>query len=134
MNRVSNDAVLCVNRKSDERDADDDEVTNVAAEIFVKPIFHKMPTTSLEVTEGQTTRLDSIVIGRPNPDISWYHDGAPVLSDKTHKIVINQDGVNSLIFQPVSLLDSGTYRCVASNGGGEDSFKVPVIVTRKSQS
>jgi len=118
-----------VNRKSEERDADD-EVTSVAAEIFVKPIFHKTPT-NLEVAEGQTTRLDSIVIGRPNPEVSWYHNGMQVYSDRTHKIVINQDGVNSLIFQPVNLSDSGSYQCVASNGGGEDSFEVSVNVTRK---
>lgn len=121
---------MCINRKSDQRDADDD-VTGVAAEIFVKPIFHKQPT-NLEVAEGGTTRLDSIVIGRPNPEISWYHNGRQVQSDRTHKIVINQDGVNSLIFQPVSWSDSGSYRCVASNGGGQDSFEVSVNVTRES--
>jgi len=92
-----------------------------------------MPT-NLEVTEGQTSRLDSIVIGRPNPEIRWFHNGQPVHSDKTHKIVINQDGVNSLIFHPVSLSDSGSYRCVASNGGGDDSFEVSVSVTRKWRS
>ena len=122
-------------RKSDQRDslADDDDITSVTAEIFVKPIFHRMPT-NLEVAEGQTSRLDSIVIGRPNPEISWYHDGKSVHSDRTHKIVINQDGVNSLIFQPVSFSDSGTYRCVATNGGGEDSFEVTVRVTREKHS
>ena len=51
--------------------------------------------------------------------------------DKTHKIVVNQDGVNSLIFQPAGAADAGTYQCVASNGGGEDSFEVSVAVTRK---
>lgn len=123
--------VLCINRKSDQEDsAADGDVTSVAAEIFVKPIFHNMPT-NLEVAEGQTSRLDSIVIGRPNPEICWYHNGKQVYNDRTHKIVINQDGVNSLIFQPVSLSDSGSYRCVASNGGGEDSFEVSVSVTRK---
>jgi len=122
---------LSCSRKSDQRDSlADDDVTNVAAEIFVKPIFHKMPS-NLDVAEGQTSRLDSIVIGRPNPEICWYHDGKQVYSDRSHKIVINQDGVNSLIFLPVSLLDSGSYRCVASNGGGEDSFEVSVSVTRK---
>jgi len=120
---------LVINRKSDLR-RDDDDVTNVAAEIFVKPIFHKIPT-HLEVTEGQTSRLDSIVIGRPNPEICWYHNGTQVYNDRTHKIVINQDGVSSLIFQPVSLSDAGSYRCVASNGGGEESFEVTVTVKRK---
>ena len=76
-------------------------------------------------------RLDSIVIGRPNPEICWYRNGVQVYSDRTHKIVINQDGVNSLIFQPAGLSDSGVYRCVASNGGGEDSYDVSVSVTRK---
>lgn len=123
-------ALVC--RKSDpQRDSwADDDTANVAAEIFIKPIFHKTPT-NLEVSEGQTARLDSIVIGRPNPEIGWYHNNKPVHSDRSHKIVVNQDGVNSLIFQPVSLSDAGTYRCLASNGGGEDSFEVSVGVTRK---
>jgi len=124
---------VCISRRSASQQdsiADDDDITNVAAEIFVKPIFYKMPT-DLRVTDGQTSRLDSIVIGRPNPEVVWYHDGNLVHADRTHKIVINQDGVNSLIFQPVSVSDAGSYRCVAMNGGGEDSFEVSVSVTRE---
>jgi len=126
-------SVVYTYRRSDslrDSSADDDDAANIAAEIFVKPIFHKTPT-NLEVAEGQTARLDSIVIGRPNPEIIWYHNGRQVLSDRTHKMVVNQDGVNSLIFQPVDLSDSGSYRCVAWNGGGEESFEVSVNVTRK---
>jgi len=123
-------AHLCRRSDSQRDSLADDDGTNVAAEIFVKPIFHKTPT-NLSVAEGQIARLDSIVIGRPNPDLCWYHNGTQVRTDRTHKIVVNQDGVNSLIFQPASLSDAGTYQCVATNGGGKDSFEVSVYVTRK---
>lgn len=113
--------------------ADNEDVISAADEIFVSPVFHQTPS-DLEVTEGQTSRLDSIVIGRPNPDVSWYHNGQQLCNDRTHKLVINQDGVNSLIFQPASLSDDGIYRCVATNGGGEQSFEVSVRVMRKLSS
>jgi len=112
---------MCISRRSasQQESVADDDAINVAAEIFVKPIFYKMPT-DLRVTDGQTSRLDSIVIGRPNPEVVWYHDGNLVHADRTHKIVVNQD-----------VSDSGSYRCVAMNGGGEDSFEVSVNVTRE---
>jgi hypothetical protein len=93
----------------------------------VRPIFRKVPS-NMEVTEGQTMRLDGIVTGRPNPEISWYRNGVAVFNDKSHKIVVNQDGISSLIFQPASLSDCGMYRCVARNNSGEDSFVVSVVV------
>ena len=44
------------------------------------------------------------------------------------QIVINEDGVNSLLLVAASRHDSGTYTCVAKNRGGEDTFTVNVTV------
>ena len=95
--------------------------------MYVKPVFRKLPS-DVEVIEGQTVRLDSVVTGRPNPEITWFRNDAPVYDDLLHKIVVNEDGVSSLILRQTSLKDAGRYRCVAKNQGGEDSFDVSVRV------
>jgi len=96
-------------------------------ELCIKPIFRKLPA-DIQISEGQTARLDSIVTGRPNPEILWFRNGVAVYDDQFHKIVVNQDGISSLILKQATPKDTGTYRCVARNRGGEDSFTVNVQV------
>ena len=92
-----------------------------------KPVFRKIPN-DLEVSEGQTARFDSIVDGRPIPDLLWFRDGVQIFDDNTHKIVINEEGINSLIINSTRQKDKGLYRCVAVNRAGEDSFQVTLNV------
>jgi Immunoglobulin I-set domain len=103
-----------------------DDISGVS-ELCVKPIFRRLPA-DIQINEGQTARLDSIVTGRPNPEILWFRDGAPVYDDQFHKLVVNEDGISSLILLQASLKDAGNYRCVARNRGGEDSFNVTVKI------
>lgn len=93
-------------------------------------MFRKIPV-DLEVPEGQMARFDCIVTGRPNPDMFWFRDGTDVYADRLHKIVINEDGINSLIFDATSRQDSGLYTCVARNLGGEERFQVSLNVLRE---
>jgi len=74
-------------------------------------------------------RFDCIVTGRPNPDMFWFRDGTEVLDDRLHKIVINEDGISSLIFDATARSDSGHYTCIARNRAGEDRFEVNLNVT-----
>lgn len=46
--------------------------------------------------------------------------------------MVNEDGVNSLIILGASRYDSGTYKCVARNKAGENSFNVTLKVMGKS--
>lgn len=49
----------------------------------------------------------------------------------TLQIVVNEDGVNSLIILGASRYDTGTYKCVAKNKAGENSFTVKLKVMGK---
>ena len=48
-----------------------------------------------------------------------------------HKIVINEEGINSIIFEAVSPSDAGVYLCIARNRAGEDRFTVSLNVLRE---
>jgi hypothetical protein len=100
------------------------------SEQYFKPVFRKVPA-DLEVAEGQLARFDCIVAGRPTPDVKWYRDGNEVFEDRLHKIVINEEGISSLIIDATSAHDAGLYTCIARNRGGEDRFQVRLNVLRK---
>ncbi|XP_060064415.1 titin-like, partial [Ylistrum balloti] len=99
-------------------------------EALLRPTFKKVPE-SLQAREGQTVRLDTVVSGRPAPELTWYRDGQPVRNDMNHKTVVNEDGVNSLIILSASRYDAGTYMCVAKSKAGENSFNVIVSILEK---
>ncbi|GFS02464.1 titin, partial [Elysia marginata] len=101
-------------------------------ETVSKPQFKRIPT-DVEIREGNPVRMDCLVVGRPVPELSWYCNGVQVHNDDNHKIVINEDGVNSLLLVSASRHDSGTYTCVAKNRGGEDTFTVNVTVLEREK-
>ena len=53
-----------------------------------------------------------------------------VFDTPSHKIVINEDGINSLIISATAASDAGQYVCIARNRGGEDRFTVHLNVIR----
>ena len=114
-----------------ERRSHDREGLGGVSETYFRPAFRKIPS-DIEVPEGQMARFDCVVAGRPNPDLFWFRDGTEVLDDRLHKIVINEDGISSLIFDATARSDSGHYTCIARNRAGEDRFEVNLNVTRTS--
>jgi hypothetical protein len=99
------------------------------SEQYFKPVFRKVPA-DLEVNEGQLARLDCVVSGRPIPDMLWYRDGVQVVPDPVHKIVINEEGISSLIIDTTRITDAGLYTCIARNRAGEDRFQVRLNILR----
>lgn len=81
--------------------------------------------------EGHVARFDCVVVGRPTPDVYWFREGIRVQEDRMHKIVINEEGINSIIFEAVSPSDAGVYLCIARNRAGEDRFTVSLNVLRE---
>lgn len=51
--------------------------------------------------------------------------------DAGHKIVVNENGIHSLIIFSTAGFDAGQYICIARNRGGEDRFTVHLNVVRK---
>ncbi|ESO99781.1 hypothetical protein LOTGIDRAFT_141654 [Lottia gigantea] len=96
------------------------------------PQFKKIPD-DLTASEGTTVRFDCLVTGRPAPELDWYRDGILVHRDDNHKIVVNENGIHSLIIKFVSRRDAGTYNCLALNKAGEDRFTITLNVTPKEE-
>lgn len=68
------------------------------------------------------------VSGLPTPDLSWQLNGRPIRPDSSHKMLVRENGVHSLIIEPVTGRDAGIYTCIASNRAGENSFSLELTV------
>lgn len=68
------------------------------------------------------------VSGLPTPDISWQVNGRVIRSDSSHKMLVRENGVHSLIIEPVTARDAGIYTCVATNRAGQNTFSLELIV------
>lgn len=57
--------------------------------------------------------------------------GQQVVSDYTHKIVVKEDGTQSLIIVPAMPQDSGEWTVVAQNRAGRSSISITLTVDGK---
>ncbi|KAM8923871.1 myopalladin isoform 2-T2 [Pelodytes ibericus] len=99
-------------------------------ERFYRPYFLQAPG-DMVAHEGRLCRLDCKVSGLPTPDIMWLLSGRPVSPDATHKMLIRENGIHSLLIDPLSQADAGTYTCIATNKTGQNSFSLELSVTAK---
>ncbi|XP_072300384.1 titin-like isoform X2 [Eucyclogobius newberryi] len=104
-----------------------EETDESQLERLYKPVFVMKPT-SIRCSEGQTARFDLKVVGRPMPETYWFHNGQQVVNDYTHKIVIKEDGIQSLIIVPAMPKDSGEWTVVAQNRAGRTTVSVNLTV------
>ena len=68
------------------------------------------------------------VSGLPTPDLHWQLNGQNIRPDSAHKMLVRENGVHSLVIEPVSSRDAGIYTCIASNRAGQNSFNLELIV------
>ncbi|MGH0115567.1 UNVERIFIED_CONTAM: hypothetical protein FKN15_024897 [Acipenser sinensis] len=99
-------------------------------ERFFRPHFLQAPG-DLVAHEGRLCRLDCKVSGLPTPDLLWLVNGKPVLPDNTHKMLVRENGVHSLLIDPLMQSDAGTYTCIATNKAGQNSFCLELTVVAK---
>ncbi|XP_051503768.1 myopalladin-like isoform X2 [Myxocyprinus asiaticus] len=81
--------------------------------------------------EGRLCRLDCKVSGLPHPEIMWLLNGKPIYTDVTHRMLVRENGVHSLVIDPLTQADDGTYTCIASNKAGQSSFCLELKVVEK---
>uniref|UniRef100_A0A8C5R405 Ig-like domain-containing protein n=1 Tax=Leptobrachium leishanense TaxID=445787 RepID=A0A8C5R405_9ANUR len=109
-----------------------DETDESQLERLYKPVFVLKPT-SVKIAEGQTARFDLKVVGRPMPETFWFHNGKLfyIVNDYTHKIVVKEDGTQSLIIVPAMPTDSGEWTVIAQNRAGKTSISTTLTVEAK---
>lgn len=49
-------------------------------------------------------------------------------------MLVRENGVHSLIIEPVSARDAGIYTCVATNRAGQNSFSLELVVAGRPPS
>ncbi|XP_036120928.1 myopalladin [Molossus molossus] len=99
-------------------------------ERFFRPHFLQAPG-DMVAHEGRLCRLDCKVSGLPPPELTWLLNGHPVLPDASHKMLVRETGVHSLLIDPLTQRDAGTYTCVATNKTGQNSFSLELTVVAK---
>uniref|UniRef100_A0A8D2MWX3 Palladin n=1 Tax=Zonotrichia albicollis TaxID=44394 RepID=A0A8D2MWX3_ZONAL len=117
-------------RRPRSRSRDSGDENEPIQERFFRPHFLQAPG-DLTVQEGKLCRMDCKVSGLPTPDLSWQLNGRPIRPDSNHKMLVRENGVHSLIIEPVTARDAGIYTCIASNRAGENSFSLELTVAAK---
>ncbi|XP_048365946.1 palladin isoform X3 [Sphaerodactylus townsendi] len=117
-------------RRPRSRSRDSGDENEPIQERFFRPHFLQAPG-DLIVQEGKLCRMDCKVSGLPTPDISWQVNGRVIRSDSSHKMLVRENGVHSLIIEPVTARDAGIYTCVATNRAGQNTFSLELIVAAK---
>lgn len=72
------------------------------------------------------------VSGLPNPELMWLVNGRPIYPDIYHKMLVRENGIHSLVIDPLTQNDAGTYTCIASNKAGQSSFSLELKVVGKN--
>ncbi|KAL4635434.1 palladin isoform X2 [Arapaima gigas] len=117
-------------RRPRSRSRDSGEENDNIQERHFRPHFLQAPG-DLIVQEGKLCRMDCKVSGLPTPDLIWQLNGQTIRPDSAHKMLVRENGVHSLIIEPVTSRDAGVYTCIASNRAGQNSFNLELIVAAK---
>ncbi|XP_068597660.1 myopalladin [Brachionichthys hirsutus] len=99
-------------------------------ERFFQPHFLEAPG-DLLAHEGRLCRLDCKVSGLPSPELMWLVNGRPIYPDAHHKMLVRENGVHSLVIDPLTQRDAGIYACIASNKAGQSSFSLELKVAER---
>ncbi|XP_066532649.1 palladin isoform X2 [Hoplias malabaricus] len=117
-------------RRPRSRSRDSGEENENIQERHFRPHFLQAPG-DLIVQEGKLCRMDCKVSGLPTPDLIWQLNGQTLRPDSTHKMLVRENGIHSLVIEPVTSRDAGVYTCIASNRAGQNSFSLELIVAAK---
>ncbi|XP_043530454.1 palladin [Chiloscyllium plagiosum] len=117
-------------RRPRSRSRDSGEETEAIQQRFFRPHFLQAPGDMI-VQEGKLCRMDCKVSGLPTPDLIWQLNGKQIRSDSSHKMLVRENGVHSLVIEPATARDAGMYTCIATNRAGQNSFSLELIVAAK---
>jgi len=89
------------------------------------------PLTDYEVTMPEEVTLEcDFEPGNPPAAIHWYKDNKEIYASKKHQLSFT-DGTASLYISPTAAVDSGKYRCEATNKHGKATTECSLAVQCK---
>ncbi|CAF4749840.1 unnamed protein product [Pieris macdunnoughi] len=101
-----------------------DEPTEENAE---PPLFiHRFQ--EITVKEKETIKLNAKVTGNPVPSITWYRNNKILTPSETVTQRFDGENIELIITNVDSEIDSGDYKCVASNSAGKASHGAKVTI------
>ena len=104
-------------------------IFSLVSATMVPPFFQQRLQTQ-EVREGQAVKLTVQVSGEPMPEVTWYREGAQLISSPDFEIV--QDGEFHSLYIPEAFYeDSGKFSVKATNKAGETRCTAELIVEGK---
>ena len=95
---------------------------------YIEPQITKFPSDTT-VIEGEGVYFRIKVSGEPQPTVTWYHDGEPVIADYAREI--ESDG--SLTIPSMELKHSGVYKAVATNQHGSEEREIKLMVNEEGR-
>ncbi|XP_062905582.1 palladin isoform X4 [Mobula hypostoma] len=117
-------------RRPRSRSRDSGEEVETIQERFFRPHFLQAPG-DMVIQEGKLCRMDCKVSGLPTPDLIWQLNGNQIRPDSSHKMLVRENGVHSLVIEPATARDAGMYTCIATNRAGQNSFSLELVVAAK---
>lgn len=72
--------------------------------------------------------LHCVAMGYPNPRLSWTKNGVAVYAVEYNVSGTNNAVASNLTLDAVSVSDSGTYTCTASNGIGKPAVAESIVL------
>uniref|UniRef100_A0AAV2K2F6 Ig-like domain-containing protein n=1 Tax=Knipowitschia caucasica TaxID=637954 RepID=A0AAV2K2F6_KNICA len=93
-----------------------------------QPPAFVLPPRNARVALGGDARLEGKVHGRPEPQVTWYKDGRPVVGGERCVTKQNGRGMFSLMVGGVTAEDLGCYTCQASNQAGSRQVTVEILL------
>lgn len=82
----------------------------------------------LTVKQNATIKLSAKVIGNPVPEITWLRNNKPLKPSQKIKCSFDGENIELVILSADSEIDSGDYKCIASNLMGKASHGARVTI------
>ncbi|XP_027880032.1 myosin light chain kinase, smooth muscle isoform X1 [Xiphophorus couchianus] len=93
-----------------------------------EPPAFVLPPRNVRVSLGGDARLEGKVRGQPEPQVTWYRDGKPVIGGGRCSVERGGRGTFSLLVGGVSEEDLGCYTCQATNEAGSRQVTVEILL------